>query len=89
MHKALLIITAGANLFAFLLYGIDKRRAVRGIWRIPESVLILSAIAGGGPGAYAGMKFFHHKTCKPVFAAGVPLIILAEYGAAAVYLLNR
>lgn len=89
MHKVLLLLFITLNLTAFLLYGIDKKKAVHGLRRIPESVLILAAILGGGIGAYSGMRFFHHKTRKPLFAFGVPLIILAEYGAAAVYWLHQ
>ena len=77
------------NLTAFVLYGIDKHRAVRNRWRIPESVLILSAVLGGGIGAYLGMRIFHHKTRKPLFALGVPLIMLAEYALLAYALLHN
>ncbi len=66
------------NLIAFVMYGVDKRRAVRGMWRIPERVLIGIAILGGSLGAYAGMKHFHHKTQKAKFAVGVPLIIVLQ-----------
>ncbi len=88
MHEAVLILLFAVNLTAFLLYGIDKKKAVQGNWRISESVLILAAVLGGGIGAYIGMRFFHHKTRKLVFAVGVPLIILAEYGAYAVSCLH-
>lgn len=76
MLKILLVV----NLFAFVLYGVDKQRARKGMWRIPESVLILCAVLGGGAGAYLGMRFFHHKTRKPLFAVGVPFLALVEAG---------
>ena len=63
------------NLIAFLMMGIDKRRAKRGLWRIPESALILSAVIGGGIGALAGMLLFRHKTRKPKFTVGIPVIM--------------
>lgn len=75
------------NAAAFGLYGMDKKRARERKWRIPEKVLLGMAAAGGGAGALAGMSFFHHKTRKPVFYIGVPLILLLE-AAALVWLLK-
>lgn len=68
------------NSVAFFLYGIDKSKAVKGKWRIPESTLLGSALIGGGLGAWIGMRFFHHKTRKKKFSVGIPLIIVIEYG---------
>ena len=64
------------NVLAFVLFGIDKRRAVYHHWRIPESTLIAVAVLGGCVGSYAGMRVFHHKTKKPLFRYGIPVIIL-------------
>ena len=50
------------NLLAFALYGIDKAKARRGAWRIPEKILLGAGICGGALGALAGMRFFRHKT---------------------------
>ena len=55
------------NLFAFSLFGIDKRKAVKRKWRIPEATLLTVAALGGGAGALLGMYTFHHKTRKPKF----------------------
>jgi len=55
------------SVFAFVLYGVDKKRARRGEWRIPELVLLLLALLGGGVGAWLGMKNFRHKTKKRAF----------------------
>ena len=66
------------NILAFVLYGIDKEKARRNAWRIPEKTLILSAVIGGSAGAFLGMQFFHHKTRKPKFAVGVPVILLVQ-----------
>ncbi|MBR5145900.1 MAG: DUF1294 domain-containing protein [Clostridia bacterium] len=63
------------NLFAVIIYGIDKRRAIKGKWRISESTLLLVALIGGGLGALAGMKLFRHKTQKARFFVGVPVCI--------------
>lgn len=66
------------NILAFGLFGIDKQKARRNLWRIPEKTLLLSAFIGGSAGAILGMQFFHHKTRKPKFAIGVPMILVVE-----------
>lgn len=74
------------NLIAFAAYGMDKRKAVKGQWRIPEATLIGLSLAGGPVGAYAGMKVFHHKTKHAKFTIGVP-VIMAAWIAAVIFLL--
>lgn len=69
------------NILAFVLFGIDKQKARRNMWRIPEKTLLLSAVIGGSIGAVFGMQFFHHKTRKPKFAVGVPVILLVQIAA--------
>ena len=76
MESYVLIYLLAANVAAFLVFGIDKWKAVKGRWRIPEKTLLLFAAAGGSPGALAGMFVFHHKIRKPLFYLGVPLILL-------------
>lgn len=71
----ILIYLELVNLTAFVLYGIDKYRAKRGRWRIPEAALILIAVLGGSIGALGGMYLFRHKTRKPKFSVGVPVIL--------------
>ena len=66
------------NLAAFLLMGADKSRARRGLWRIPEKVLFLSAVLGGSAGAIGGMFFFRHKTRHLRFRIGLPAILLLQ-----------
>lgn len=66
------------NLVAFVLFGADKSRAARGAWRIRESTLIETALVGGSIGALVGMRVFHHKTRKPLFSYGIPLILIAQ-----------
>ena len=75
MESYVLIYLLAANVAAFLVFGIDKWKAVKGRWRIPEKTLLLFAAAGGSPGALAGMFVFHHKIRKPLFYLGVPLIL--------------
>ncbi len=88
MPEIMLYYLLGINFAAFVLYGIDKQKARMGRWRIPESVLILMAVLGGGAGAYAGMLLFHHKTRKPLFSIGVPIITIIELCVLAAYVLK-
>ena len=55
------------NAVTFLVYGADKRKAVKGRWRISEKALLALGFAGGSIGQIAGMKFFRHKTQKWYF----------------------
>ena len=66
------------NVLAFALMGIDKSKAKRHLWRIPEKTLFLSALLGGGAGAIIGMYFFHHKIRHWYFVIGMPMILIAE-----------
>ena len=52
------------NLLTWIIYGIDKWKAKRRAWRIPERTLLLLAAAGGCTGALAGMLMFRHKTSE-------------------------
>ncbi len=67
-----------SNLAAFLAYGIDKKRAREHKWRIPERRLLMLAALGGSAGALAGMYLFRHKTRKPGFVIGVPVILAVQ-----------
>ena len=67
------------NVVVFFLYGIDKRKAIKNKWRIPESTLLFGAVLGVF-GAYFGMKIFHHKTQKIKFTVTVPIIMIIETG---------
>lgn len=58
--------------------GIDKRRAVRGAWRISEASLFMSALMGGSLGCTVGMKVFHHKTRHPKFKYGLPAVFIVQ-----------
>ena len=66
------------NLIGFGLMGIDKQRARRRVWRIPEKVLFGAALLGGSVGAWAGMYLFHHKTRHWYFVVGMPLILAVQ-----------
>ena len=66
------------NLVAFVVYGIDKYKARKGKWRIPESTLLTLAMFGESIGAWLAMKAFHHKTMHKKFYIGVPMIIVLQ-----------
>ncbi|MDE5412357.1 DUF1294 domain-containing protein [Alkalihalobacterium chitinilyticum] len=68
----------GVSIVSFLLMGLDKRRAVNGDQRISERTLLLFAFIGGSVGIYFGMKQFRHKTKKPKFNLGIPVIIVGQ-----------
>ena len=67
-----------ANLVAFAMYGIDKKRAIKNKWRIPEKTLLLAALFGGAMGALWGMILFHHKTKKAKFFLIVPVLFFLQ-----------
>lgn len=58
--------------------GIDKSKAKRGAWRIPEKTLFLLSIIGGSVGTWLGMYAFHHKTKHWYFVVGMPLILVVQ-----------
>ena len=66
------------NLVAFCAYGLDKYKARHHKHRIPEAVLLTLAAIGGGIGAYAGMRAFHHKTNHRKFLYLVPALMVAQ-----------
>ncbi|MBO4281957.1 MAG: DUF1294 domain-containing protein [Bacteroidales bacterium] len=69
-------LLVAVNVFTLLLYGADKRRAMRKRRRIPEAVLLWAAFLGGSVGALAGMRLFRHKTKHRKFTVAVPLFLL-------------
>ena len=81
------IILLAVNLFALLLMGIDKLRAIHSRWRISEKALLLACVPFSALGGLMGMKLFHHKTKKPKFSIGVPALLVIQCIAAA-YLLH-
>lgn len=68
------------NAASLLLMLQDKKNAMRKGPRVPEIILLGSAMLGGSIGAVLGMFFFRHKTRKPLFSIGLPLILLAHMG---------
>lgn len=78
MTKLLLLYFLVINLAAFIMYGIDKRKAIKKKWRIPENMLIGIVLIGGGIGAELGMHIFRHKTRHKKFTIGVPAIVVIQ-----------
>lgn len=67
------------NAVGLLLMLIDKEKAKRGKWRIPEATLMTVAAIGGSVGSLAGMYLFRHKTRHPKFYLGIPAIFIAQF----------
>lgn len=66
------------NLIGFIVMGVDKKRAVRGAWRISEASLFVIALLGGALGCTLGMQFFRHKTKHWYFKYGMPAIFAVQ-----------
>ena len=66
-------IWAAINVIVFVLYGVDKRRAIRGAWRIPERTLLIGTWLLGGVGAWLAMRIFRHKTKHIAFQVSAPI----------------
>lgn len=75
---ALGIYIAAINLAGFIIMGVDKKRAVRGAWRISEASFFLTAVLGGALGCTLGMHRFRHKTRHWYFRYGLPTIFVVE-----------
>lgn len=66
------------NIVGFIIMGVDKRRARKHAFRIPEASLFTIAIIGGSIGSIIGMYFYHHKTRHWRFVYGLPFILLIQ-----------
>ena len=66
------------NIVGFAMMGIDKKRAIRGAWRISEASLFLVALIGGSIGSILGMNTFRHKTKHWYFKYGMPAILILQ-----------
>lgn len=84
--QALPIYLLTINLVTFLAFCADKRRAIRHEWRIPEATLLGLSAAGGALGGIVAMRLAHHKTRKPRFALGLPLMLAVQLGLLALVL---
>ena len=76
--QLIIIYLIAINVITFLVYGIDKWKAKRSKWRIPEATLLGLAVIGCSIGAWLGMKVWHHKTMHKKFKFGLPVIIIIQ-----------
>ena len=76
--KYLLIYLLVINLIGFFLMFVDKQKAKKGKWRIPEKTLFLIALLGGSLGTTLGMNTFRHKTKHWYFKFGMPAILILQ-----------
>jgi uncharacterized membrane protein YsdA (DUF1294 family) len=66
------------NLLGIIYFFVDKQKAKRQSWRTPEATLFTRAFFGGSIGCLLGMYMFHHKTQKPKFYIGMPVILAVQ-----------
>lgn len=76
--EILIIYLIIINALGLLLMLIDKQKAIQKQWRIPEKTLLGVGLIGGSLGCVLGMRLFRHKTKKPVFFVGLPLMLLVH-----------
>ena len=78
LEQLIVVYLVAVNVITFFLYAIDKWKAKRSKWRIPEDTLLGLAVIGGSIGALLGMKIWHHKTMHKKFRFGIPAIIIIQ-----------
>ena len=83
LYRILLVYLLIVNAAGFLLMLVDKIKAKRNLWRIPEATLITVAAIGGSIGSITGMNLFRHKTKHKSFTIGVPAIFVLQLSLAA------
>ena len=66
------------NAIGFVSMLVDKQKARRGAWRIPEKTLMTIAAFGGSLGSFLGMQLFRHKTRHPKFYIGIPVLLAVQ-----------
>ena len=76
--KNIIIYFIVINLLGFLMMYLDKKKAIKGKWRISEKSLFVVTLLGGGIGTNIGMNLFRHKTKKMKFSIGFPTILIVE-----------
>ena len=89
LHSYLAYYLLAINVVTFIVYGIDKYKAKKAKWRIPEATLLLLAVVGGSIGAWMGIKVWHHKTMHKKFKYGIPAILLIQIALMAYLHMNR
>ena len=82
MRYAAIIYLILMNMIGLFLMGLDKSKAKRHAWRIPERTLFLASLLGGSIGTWAGMYLFRHKTKHWYFVVGMLAILVVQIVAA-------
>ena len=78
LFHVLLVYLLIINAAGFILMLVDKVKAKKNLWRIPEATLFLVAAIGGSVGSILGMYTFRHKTKHIKFIVGMPLILAVQ-----------
>jgi len=81
MKEVVLIYLLIVNAIGFLLMTVDKYKAKKNLWRIPESTLMTVALIGGSIGSLIGMYTVRHKTKHLKFTVGIPVILVLQIAA--------
>lgn len=76
--KLILVYLTAINIFGIYIMYLDKRKAKKGYWRVPEATLFMVAAIFGSLGILIGMKLFHHKTRHVKFVIGIPTILIVQ-----------
>lgn len=87
--KYFVIYLAIINAMAFMLMLIDKIKAKKKLWRIPERVLLGVSAIGGSLGGLIGMRLFRHKTKHPQFFVGIPVMLVIHIVALVIYFIMK
>lgn len=86
-HKLLLLYILVMNIITFVLFAVDKRKAVKGKQRIRIVTLLSFSFIGGSVGGMLAMKLFRHKTQTKHFTIGLPFMLVTQI-AVLFYLMN-
>lgn len=81
MIQFILIYLLIVNAAGFLLMTVDKYKAMKNLWRIPEATLMTVALIGGSIGSLMGMYTVRHKTKHLKFTLGIPAILVLQIAA--------
>ncbi|WP_233881020.1 DUF1294 domain-containing protein [Virgibacillus halodenitrificans] len=76
--SGVLFYLGGVNVFTYILMGLDKQKAIKKKYRIPERTFWLLSLLGGALGVLLGMKSFRHKTKHKSFQYGIPILLVAN-----------
>ena len=78
LHSCLSYYLLAINAVTFIVYGIDKYKAKKAMWRISEATLLMLAVLGGSIGAWMAMRVWRQKTMHKKFKYGIPVILLIQ-----------